>query len=101
METQNATTHLSPPNVDHATVRSSTPSRTGEKKKIAKVTCRTPNQPPKTQKSTLKMDEDAGDTHDPTKKKKKKKNLETPGPDKRKLWSTSDRESLTTQTRNC
>jgi hypothetical protein len=48
METQNATTHLSPPNVDHATVRSSTPSRTGEKKKkkIAKVTCRTPNQPP-------------------------------------------------------
>jgi hypothetical protein len=48
METQNATTHLSPPNVNnHATVRSSTPSRTGEKKKIAKVTCRTPNQPPK------------------------------------------------------
>jgi hypothetical protein len=47
METQNATIHLSPPNVDHATVRSSTPSRTGEKKKIAKVTCRTPNQPPK------------------------------------------------------
>jgi hypothetical protein len=72
METQNATTHLSPPNVDHATVRSSTPSRTGEKKKkkIAKVTCRTPNQPPKTRKSTLKMDEDAGDIHDPTKKKK-------------------------------
>jgi hypothetical protein len=33
METQNATIHLSPPNVDHATVRSSTPSRTGEKKK--------------------------------------------------------------------
>jgi hypothetical protein len=47
METQNATTHLSPPNVNnHATVRSSTPSRTGERK-IAKVTCRTPNQPPK------------------------------------------------------
>jgi hypothetical protein len=70
METQNATTHLSPPNVDHATVRSSTLSRTGEKKKkIAKVTCRTPNQPPKAQKSTSKMDEGAGDIHDPTKKK--------------------------------
>jgi hypothetical protein len=68
-----------------------------KKKKIAKVTCRTLNQPPNTQKSTSKMDEDAGDIHDPTKKKK----LETPGPDKRKLWSTSDRESLTTQTRNC
>jgi hypothetical protein len=29
------------------------------------------------------MDEDAGDIHDPTKKKK----METPGPDKRKLCS--------------
>ncbi|KAJ3629471.1 hypothetical protein MTP99_013863 [Tenebrio molitor] len=47
------------------------------KKKIAKVTCRTPNQPPKTQKSTSKMDEDAGDIHDPTKKKKWKLQVPT------------------------
>jgi hypothetical protein len=82
METQNATIHLSPPNVDHATVRSSTPSRTGEKKKIAKVTCRTPNQPPKDSKIDI---ENGRRRWRHSRSNKEKKKLETPGPDKRKL----------------
>jgi hypothetical protein len=72
MEMQNATTHLSPPNVNHATVRSSKPSRTGEKKKKSRESDLPHSQPTsQISKSTLKMDEDAGDIHDPTKKKKK------------------------------
>jgi hypothetical protein len=88
-----------PPNVDHATVRSSTPSRTGEKKKkkIAKVTCRTPNQPPKDLQKNIENGRGRW-RHSRSNKKKKNGN---PSPDKRKLRNTSDRESLTTQTRNC
>jgi hypothetical protein len=97
METQNATTHLSPPNVNnHATVRSSTPSRTGERK-IAKVTCRTPNQPPKDLQKNIENGRGRW-RHSRSNKEKKNGN---PSPDKRKLRNTSDRESLTTQTRNC
>jgi hypothetical protein len=46
METQNATIHLSPPML---TTRPFALRHRAEpvKKKIAKVTCRTPNQPPK------------------------------------------------------
>jgi hypothetical protein len=74
METQKRNDSLVTPNVDHATVRSSTPSRTGEKKKKKNRESDLPHSQPTSQtlqKSTSKMDEDAGDIHDPTRKKKK------------------------------
>jgi hypothetical protein len=77
METQNATIHLSPPMLTTRPFALRHRAEPVKKKKIAKVTCRTPNQPPKLQKSTSKMDEDAGDIHDPTKKKKWKLQVPT------------------------
>jgi hypothetical protein len=77
METQNATTHLSPPNVNnHATVRSSTPSRTGERK-IAKVTCRTPNQPPKDLQKNIENGRGRW-RHSRSNKEKKKMEIQVP-----------------------
>jgi hypothetical protein len=69
METQNATIHLSPPML---TTRPFALRHRAEPVKKKNRESDLPHSQPtsQTQKSTSKMDEDAGDIHDPKKKKK-------------------------------
>jgi hypothetical protein len=96
METQNATIHLSPPML---TTRPFALRHRAEPVKKKNRESDLPHSQPTSQYSKIDIENGRGRWRHSRSNKGKK--METPGPDKRKLRSTSDRESLTTQTRNC